>query len=153
VCDVYKLDPNVKIPKEALDAIEKEMQRPLAIAPLKPEEMYPRFVLVPQTDFDRMTKELAQLKALQIPSAVSNLSREVENLKTLNAKYQERAVTAEAELEYLGWHPMTEKPKPWEDIIIRDEMHRKYIGYHTGEDWATGVKNPVAWCRAKKEST
>ena len=153
MCDAYKLDQNAEVPKETLEAIEKEMQCPLAIAPLKPEEMYPRFVLVPQADFDSMTKELAKLKALQIPSAVSTLSREVENLKTLNAKYQERAVIAEAELEYLGWHPMTEKPEPWEDVIIRDEMHRKYIGYHTGESWATGVKNPVAWCRVKKEST
>lgn len=151
MCDVYKLDPNVKIPKEALDAIEKEMQRPLAIAPLKPEEMYPRFVLVPQADFDSMTKELEHLKSLQLPTAVENLAREIETLKQLCAKYQERAVTAEAELKYLEWHPMTEIPEPWVDVIVRDENYHYSASFHTGIDWACG-DTCVAWCYTKKES-
>lgn len=152
MCDGYKIDPNKKIPKETLDAIEKAMQQPLLVKPLTPHDMYPNFVLVPQADFDNMIKELEHLKSLQLPTAVENLAREIETLKQLNAKYQERADTAEAELKYLEWHPMTEIPEPWVDVIIRDANYNYSISFHTGQKWACSDIY-VAWCRARKEKT
>ena len=86
MCDCYKIDPDKNIPKETLDAIEKAMQQPMEVIPL--EETYPRFVLVPQGDFDKLTTELEHLKSLQLPTAVENLAREIETLKQLNAKYR-----------------------------------------------------------------
>ena len=149
MCDCYKIDPDKKIPKETLDAIEKSMQQPMEVLPL--EETYPRFVLVPQGDFDKLTTELEHLKSLQLPTAVENLAREIETLKQLNAKYQERAVAAEAELKYLEWHPMTEIPEPWVDVIVRDAIYNYSISFHTGKEWACR-DTCVAWCYTKKES-
>ena len=150
MCDCYKIDPNKKIPKETLNAIEKAMQQPLKVIPL--EETYSRFVLVPQADFDSMTEELKHLKSRQLLTAVENLAREIETLKQLNAKYLERAVAAESELKYLEWRPMTEIPEPWVDVVVRDANYNCSISFHTSREWACH-NTYVAWCYLRKDKT
>ena len=83
MCDCYKIDSDKKIPKETLDAIEKAMQQPMEILPL--EETYPRYVMVPQSNFDKMVKELENLRKEKATDRSAELSREVDTLKELNA--------------------------------------------------------------------
>ena len=150
MCDEYRVENAAEIPRETLEAIEKSMQQPWPIKPLTPHDMYSRFVLVPQGDFDKLTTELEHLKSLQLPTAVENLARDIETLRQLNTKYQERMDAAETELKNLEWRPMTEIPEPFVDVIVRDANYNYSTSFHTSKEWACN-DTYVAWCNIRKE--
>lgn len=149
MCDCYRIDPDKKIPKETLDAIEKAMQQPMEVLPI--EETYPRFVMVPQSNFDKLVKELEDLRKAKATDRSAELSREVDTLKELNAQYQERATKAESKLERVKWHPMTESPEPFVDVVLRDKAGGLSTAFYTDKSWAPQRNNAVAWCYVLKE--
>lgn len=106
--------------------------------------------MVPQSDFDKLVKELENLRKAKAKDRFAELSREVDTLKEQNVQYQERA-TKEDLLEHVKWHPMTESMEPFVDVVLRDKAGGLSVAFYTDKFWAPQRNNTVAWCYVLKE--